>query len=174
MTFAKPKRDLNVVLPADAPTHEFPTGKSRFVAYDLEGISLDTVVLTPLSSTALTGPADYTCGKDMSKVTSRAIKPVVQWLDAKARPIRSPDRGLPTVTDGAAGWSFARPPQATKLVIYTVPSEYGQLMKLDAPSRLFGTESVGLAAAVAPQRTLGPATFTVSGTGFFAPFVRPE
>jgi hypothetical protein len=169
MQFTAPRNHVVMTVAKDAPVFNFSSGKSRFIALDLTAYNKNTVALIPMSTTAMTAPTDYTCGKGVEQVRFRAFRPTVQWLDSKKNALGSPDKGSPTVAGGAAGWVFQRPADALYMIVYSQPTEYGALLPLSAPPAglLFKTDTVGLAASVHPQRTLGPITYVATSTGHF-------
>jgi hypothetical protein len=169
MQFIAPRGHVVMTVGKQAPVFSFNTGKSRFIALDLTAYDKNTASLIPMSTTAMSAPPDYTCGKGIEQVRPRAFRPIVQWLDSKKNTLRGPDRGAPTVVRGAAGWVFQRPPGAQYMIVYSQPADYGELLSLNAPAAglLFKTDTVGLAASVHPQRILGPVTYAATSTGHF-------
>jgi hypothetical protein len=174
MRYVSPRQGYIMALDKESPVFAFPTGKSRFVALDVREFGKTRLELVPLATTALTAPPDYTCSIDrLKQVRSRAVKPVIQWLDSDKKPLGEPQRGRDSVTTPVAGWILDRPPGAQFMILYSYPKEYGTKLDLAAPSAgmLAKTETVGLGAAVHPQRTIGPAAYTATSTGYFESFI---
>lgn len=178
MSFAKPKASEAVALGPDAPTYQFPTGRSRFVALDLTEFKQKQLVLMPADA-GQGHRRDSECRTGVFSPRApvgerRVIAPRLVWLDAAKKVLREGVAAQPVVVrEGTefqeVGWVARRPDRASYAVLYADASQFGLPVTINAGvGKRLVMVGIGL---MVPADAGGPMTLLQSSTGRFDPLV---
>lgn len=178
MSFTKPKPSEPLTIGPDAPSYEFPTGRSRFAALDLTEFKQKQLVLMPANA----GDGhrrDSECRTGVYSPQSpfgekRVIAPRLVWLDAAKQVLAEDVAARPVVfREGGefqeVGWVARRPVGASYAVLYADASQFGMPVTINArKGKMLVMVGVGL---MVPADAGGPRTFLQSSTGQFDPLM---
>jgi hypothetical protein len=189
LEFAVPEPSKSHAITRASPVFDFPSGRSRFVAFDLAGYPSDRLHLMN-QDVGLTAPVDATCAAKMASTTTegpygrRAFIPVVTWLDEQRQVVTAGAGGSLAVLGRAdaqhVGWLFERPKNGRYAVVHTDPAAHSSVVVIDAP-RFASVMPVPTPFGVALVPNFGGGQMKLVGasTGVFfplltrAPLVRP-
>jgi len=129
-----------VLIALESRVREFPSGRSRFAAFDMR-----TLASKPKSVLLIPGPAQYvnssgatalvkSCSDPPPHMASRILRPVVTYLDGSRRPLVQAIRGQHAIRGIYPGWSFDVPEGAAFLLVHTDPTSYGDRIVLEGKS----------------------------------------
>lgn len=178
MSFTKPVPSEPLTVGPDAPSYDFPTGRSRFAALDLTEFKQKQLVLMPANAgQGHRGDSECRTGVYSPQAPygeTRVVAPRLVWLDAAKQVLVEGVAARPVVfREGGefqeVGWVARRPEGASYAVLYADASQFGTPVTINAAigKRLV---MVGIGMMV-PVDAGGPRTLLQASTGRFDPLV---
>lgn len=178
MSFAKPRPSESLAIGPDAPSYDFPSGRSRFAALDLTEFKQKQLVLMPANA----GDGHRRDSECRTGVYSpkgpvgepRVIAPRLVWLNAAKQVLAEGVVAQPVVfREGGefqeVGWVARRPEGASYAVLYADASQFGAPVTINAATgKKLVMVGIGM---LVPVDAGGPRTLLQASTGRFDPLV---